>query len=838
MKATKWIFLSIALFTHNTNASEADLASHWRLDTVANGAVDYAGNNHGTFYGAPATTEGKVGSAVLFDGTNDTVLVGDDSTLDFGSGDFTISFWFKKLANTQSWDNCPGIQKWNTGGSRGTNEWSFGLCTTINNNAVAFNMESGSQIYTVSDTSANELNRWYYAVAVREGSELKLYVDAELKDSLTIGNKAINNVGRHLTMATRRSPSGTFSGYTNVIFDDVKIYHRAKSGSELLADLETDDDDNSGTDTGNSDGNEGEEQTIRKNGLLSHWKMDTTANGIIDSIGNNHGTLFGNAQLTEGKVAEAIKFDGVDDTVVIPDNDSLDFGDRDFTVSFWYKKLSSTGANWVNCPGIQKWSSGSYRGSNEWSFGLCSTISDDKIAFNIESGSHIYSINSSITETINTWYYVVGVREGNYLKLYVNGELEDSLNVGNVAINNAGRDLTFATRQSPTGVLTGYSNVIFDDIKLFATALSPQKVFAEYHLKGRDFSDIASISRVSGFVIKGDDELIGWGSNNFGQLGTGSQNPEPTPAKVIEHPISKVSLGGRHALALDNEQKLYAWGSNKDGQLGLADLNETLSPTLVMLDEVESISAGNKHSLAIKTDGSLWSWGNNAYGQLGTLSELNANEPTAVEELTNVMQASAGGYHSLAVKYDGSVWSWGSNVYGELGNGSYDKQTLPAKILGLDNVIQVVAGHTHSLALTEDGRVWSWGNNFAGQIGNGLLGEGVATPIQIDELENVVAVAAGYGHSVALKTDGTVWTWGNNHYGQLGAENLFYSLLPLEVEGLTDVVAVFAGYNNTLVLTKDGHVVTFGDNHVGQLGDGSFEESATPISILNNIFPE
>jgi alpha-tubulin suppressor-like RCC1 family protein len=140
-----------------------------------------------------------------------------------------------------------------------------------------------------------------------------------------------------------------------------------------------------------------------------------------------------------------------------------------------------------------------------------------------------------------------------------------------------------------------------------------------------------------------------------------------------------------------------------------------------------------------------------------------------VSNLTGVVAVAAGFHHSLALKNDGTVWAWGSGMDGQLGyeQGPTSRNT-PAQVPGLTDVVAVAAGDRHSLALKADGTVWGWGNNLSGQLGNGTWQPYHYTPVKALNLTDVVAVDAGYGHSMAVKGDGTVWTWGDNRRGQLG----------------------------------------------------------------------
>ncbi|WP_273000656.1 RCC1 domain-containing protein [Hydrogenibacillus schlegelii] len=209
---------------------------------------------------------------------------------------------------------------------------------------------------------------------------------------------------------------------------------------------------------------------------------------------------------------------------------------------------------------------------------------------------------------------------------------------------------------------------------------------------------------------------------------------------------------------------IVAWGSNSKGQLGNGEKN-TDSKVMVQindLNDVVEVAAGEGHSLALKSDGTVWAWGNNHHGELGDGTGKEKLVPMEVPGLTDVVSIAAGRWHSLALRSDGTVWAWGYGGFGQLGDGKthpYWSQYTPVMVSGLTDVIKVAAGADHSLALKSDGTVWAWGYNFYGQLGDGT-NQNREVPVQVKGLADVVAIAAGKHFSLALKSDGTVWIWG------------------------------------------------------------------------------
>lgn len=296
----------------------------------------------------------------------------------------------------------------------------------------------------------------------------------------------------------------------------------------------------------------------------------------------------------------------------------------------------------------------------------------------------------------------------------------------------------------------------------------------------------------------------------------------------------QITSGEQCCLALLSDGTVWAWGYNGYGQLGDGTTTDRSIPVQVKgLEDVIAIAGGGYHNLVLKADGTVLAWGDNTKGQLGDGTNRDKNTPVMISGLKGVVAISDGGWHSLALKSDGTVWAWGDNGYGQLGDGTTTNKNSPVQVRGLDNIIAISGGCEHSLALRSDGTVWAWGENYKGQLGNGENTIRVNYPVQVDKLTRVVAIAAGGGHSLALKSDGTVWAWGDDGYGQLGDGTSIDRDVPIQVHGINNIIEIAGGGGHSLALMSDGTVWAWGNNEYGQLGNGiAAHKSTVPVKAV------
>ncbi len=248
------------------------------------------------------------------------------------------------------------------------------------------------------------------------------------------------------------------------------------------------------------------------------------------------------------------------------------------------------------------------------------------------------------------------------------------------------------------------------------------------------------------------------------------------------------------------------------------------------------VAAGTYHTVAIKSDGTLWAWGLNDKGQLGDGTSVNKNVPTQIGIGDDWSIVTAYGYNTLAIKTDGTLWSWGNNSVGQVGDGNHGNgviMNIPIQ-LGIDNDWVKVAP-SRAFAIKSNGTLWGWGDNADGRLGTGDMTPHY-TPFQIGIENDWTDVDAGGNQTLALKTNHTLWGWGLNKSGSLaiGAVNNFV-LVPTQTGNNTadwEKISV-GGCCSSKMIKSDGSLWGIGAGSYGNLGNGETTDTNTPINIGN-----
>ena len=289
---------------------------------------------------------------------------------------------------------------------------------------------------------------------------------------------------------------------------------------------------------------------------------------------------------------------------------------------------------------------------------------------------------------------------------------------------------------------------------------------------------------------------------------------------------------------------LWTWGT----QAGLGHNGQfsSLTPVTTFAGGItwKQISCGYNFTAAIKTDGTLWTWGYNSNGQLGINTTVRRTTPvTTFAGGTNWKQVSGGYRHTAAIKTDGTLWTWGYNGNGQLGiNDNITRSTPVTTFAGGTDWKQVSCGSNHISAIKTDGTLWTWGYNNFGQLGRKVF---PLTPVTTfaggnnwsdtatGASEELYTICAGYSHTGAIKTDGTLWTWGYNSNGQLGINTFTTRSTPVTTfAGGITWKQISCGYNFTAAIKTDGTLWTWGSNVNGQLGDNTNILKSTPVTTF------
>jgi alpha-tubulin suppressor-like RCC1 family protein len=309
--------------------------------------------------------------------------------------------------------------------------------------------------------------------------------------------------------------------------------------------------------------------------------------------------------------------------------------------------------------------------------------------------------------------------------------------------------------------------------------------------------------------------------------------------------------GGAHNVMVKSDGTVWDWGNDADGQLGVGSYADSSIPLEVSLPvSIKQVVAGQFYTLALSSDGkTIYAWGDNTSGELGigNSSVLNSSTPVVVNlplpKNLSVVSIADGGNAAYALLSNGHVVAWGANEHGQVGESpsTYGNVVYaPTMVPNLSNVTALAAGDHAALALKSDGTVWAWGGNRYGQLGpNGPTPTNSAytpTPVQVTGLPAISLIATGGENSLAVDTTGKVWSWGRNGFGELGQGTIDTAdgphPIPGQAVGLSNIVSIDGEGPFTLVADSSGNVYAFGYNKDGEVGNGTTTNTGTPTLVL------
>jgi alpha-tubulin suppressor-like RCC1 family protein len=352
-------------------------------------------------------------------------------------------------------------------------------------------------------------------------------------------------------------------------------------------------------------------------------------------------------------------------------------------------------------------------------------------------------------------------------------------------------------------------------------------------------------------VVGGSDAtLYAWGSPGAGVLGDNSTVEKSSPVSVVGGFTDWINVkAGYAAFGIRANGTLWGWGYNADGQVGDNSIIDKSSPVAVVGGFTwTNISAAKYHSIGVRSNGTLWGWGRNQYGQLGNNAVANRSSPVSVVGgFTDWVSASAGRTCSIGVRANGTLYAWGSNFNGQLGASLAQAASRSSPVLvsgGFTDWVDVSVGSgpvEHVVGLRANGTLYAWGYSSAGAMGIGVIA-GRSSPVAVvGGFTDWKSLGTGHYHSLAIRANGTLYTWGSNQFGQLGNNSSTGTILPgisspiSVVGGFTDWVSAVGGGGHSLGIRANGTLYAWGYNNQGTIGNNSIVSRSSPVLVAGGF---
>ncbi len=337
--------------------------------------------------------------------------------------------------------------------------------------------------------------------------------------------------------------------------------------------------------------------------------------------------------------------------------------------------------------------------------------------------------------------------------------------------------------------------------------------------------------------------LFGWGAGTSGELGDNTAASKSSPIQTIALGINweQTSAGTGFSAAVKTDGTLWCWGVNTNGRLGDNTATSRSSPvqTVTFATNWKQVACGDNHTAAVKTDGTLWLWGNNSNGHLGDNTTTSRSSPVqTIARENNWSQVSCSNVttngHTAAIKTDGTLWTWGINGNGQLGDNTRTSRSSPVQTIAFGTSWkQVDCGNSFVAAIKTDGTLWCWGLGTSGQLGDNTV-TSKSSPVQtVAGGTNWKQVSCGGTHMAAIKTDGTLWSWGDGALGRLGDNTITSKSSPVQTIAYgTNWKQVSCGVGHTAAIKNDGTLWSWGIGTGGRLGDNTAASKSSPVQTI------
>jgi alpha-tubulin suppressor-like RCC1 family protein len=501
--------------------------------------------------------------------------------------------------------------------------------------------------------------------------------------------------------------------------------------------------------------------------------------------------------------------------------------------------------------------------------------------------ANTYNISAQAANYVtynNSIEIIYPATEHNIQLVHITGTLSGKVTAGTSTIAVAGVTVSAGGRTTTTDANGDYTlnNVPIGTRTI--TAATPGYVPSSTNklIEASPASNIQNIALGIFMSIKSSDtgdhtialdhegNIWAWGKNNLGQLGIGNNTNQPFPVKLNLPAgmtnVTSIGAGEELSIAVAVNGTVWTWGTNLYGQLGRGTTGGSQNQPVQVLEDhnatqadgpyltgIISVAAGQRHVVALASDGEVYIWGNNFYGMLGINdpeTNLVKNTPVHVSTLSGITQIASGRYFSLALKNNGKVYGWGYNQTGELGQGAGNTSDkfAPVELTVVSDIVSISAGRNFSMAVASDGKIYSCGQNNQGQLGRGTYSATATTanptPALVIGLSgiNIIRVSGGEMHALAIASNGDIYSWGINSNGQLGDGLTERKHTPAKILSLDSVLSISAGRVHSTAIKKDGTIWTWGKNDTGQLGSGVINDPTqreTPASISDfNLLPD